>query len=99
VLYYVRDQAQRKKISINKIAYSLQKSLITPLIRKSLGACQKYDIKTLVVGGGVAANSMLRHELNKESSLKNIRVFFPPLSLCTDNAAMTAGLGYWSIKK
>ncbi|MEN6499944.1 MAG: tRNA (adenosine(37)-N6)-threonylcarbamoyltransferase complex transferase subunit TsaD, partial [Rectinema sp.] len=48
-------------------------------------------IQTVVVGGGVAANAYLRRELEKQQGLS---VYFPPLSLCGDNAAMVAGIAW-----
>ena len=94
VLYYVRNQTKKNNILLNKIAYSFQNSVVETLVKKSIGACLRKKVKTLLVGGGEAANSMLRSRISKEAEKHNIRVFFPPLDLCLDNAAMIAGLGY-----
>lgn len=94
VLYYVKKHQTLKNFSTKEVAYAFQKSVVDTLIKKCLEACQKYSIKTLLIGGGVAANSTLRSELLKKASLKKIKVYFPALKLCLDNAAMIAGLAY-----
>ena len=94
VLYHHRDHEHHKEFSTAKTAYSFQDSVVSILAKKSISACRKLKIKTLVVGGGVAANTALRAKLNDEASRYDINVYFPPLSLCTDNAAMIAGLGF-----
>ncbi len=75
------------------IAAGFQKSVIENLVYKCKLALKRYNIKTLVVGGGVAANSLLRKELNLLKK-DNIKVHLAPLKYCTDNGANTAGLGY-----
>ncbi|MFA5060266.1 MAG: tRNA (adenosine(37)-N6)-threonylcarbamoyltransferase complex transferase subunit TsaD [Candidatus Omnitrophota bacterium] len=94
VLYYVRDHKMKKDFSPEKIAFAFQDSVTTVLVNKSLRLCKEMKIPTLLIGGGVAANSMLRKKLSVESKKQNIRVFLPSLGLCMDNAAMIAGLGY-----
>ena len=59
----------------------------------------KLKIKTLLLGGGVAANSALRQQLKIAAAQNGIHVHFPHLSLCMDNAAMIAGLGFHLIKE
>jgi N6-L-threonylcarbamoyladenine synthase len=63
-------------------------------VEKSLKACQKLRVNTLLVGGGVAANSSLRTTLRAQALSQGVDVFFPPMVLCLDNAAMIAGLAY-----
>ncbi len=94
VLYYARDQWNPATTPVNHIAYSFQESVVTNLVSRCREICVKKKIKTLLIGGGVAANSALRERLTQEGEKNNIRVFFPPLNLCLDNAAMIAGLGY-----
>ncbi len=72
------------------LAAAFQHCAIKILLRSVLKACKDTGLKTLVAGGGVAANSYLRECLAKEG----LNCIFPPLSLCTDNAAMVAGLAY-----
>lgn len=97
VLYYVRKHRHLKKPVLRQIAYAFQKSVVSVLTNKCIEACKKTNIRILIVGGGVAANSELRRRLSDEAEKNNIAVFFPPVSLCIDNAAMVAGLGYHSL--
>ncbi len=99
VLYHLRREKTVDEETTKKIAYAFQKSVVAVLIEKCISACQKKKIKTLVVGGGVAANSSLRQRLELRAREEGIKVFLPPLSLCTDNAAMIAGLAYHLRKK
>ena len=73
------------------IAAAFQKTAIDILADRLLKAARHTGLGTVVAGGGVAANSYLRERLKQENDLQ---VIFPSLSLCTDNAAMIAGLGY-----
>ena len=93
VLYYVQKHANEKTFSKSRIAYAFQKSVVEVLCEQSINACVSAGIKTLLVGGGVAANSALRQLLAEQGKKMGIAVFFPPMSLCLDNAAMIAGLG------
>ena len=91
VLYYRR---KNPSADVRKIAYSFQDSVVSILIKKALEACRKKKIRTLLLGGGVAANSALRERLTQQAQEKDVQVFFPPMSLCLDNAAMIAGLAF-----
>jgi len=84
------DLPEREKADF---AASFQRAAITALIRKLHRALEHYDeIQSIIVGGGVSANSRLRRELNELSSKHNITVRVPPMAYCLDNAAMIAGL-------
>jgi N6-L-threonylcarbamoyladenine synthase len=72
------------------IAASFQDTVARSLARKTIRCALDYGIETIVVGGGVAANSGLRDRLIEATADRNLRVYFPPLKLCTDNAAMIA---------
>ena len=80
----------------SNIAASFQHTAIKILLRAIKNALEETKLTTLVAGGGVAANSLLRKKLLE---LQGISSIFPPLSLCTDNAAMVAGLGYQYLKR
>ena len=73
------------------IAASFQKAAVDILLRSLFNAIEDTGLKTIVAGGGVAANSYLREVLSEK---KDLRIIFPSLSLCGDNAAMIAGLAY-----
>ncbi|MCR4337921.1 MAG: tRNA (adenosine(37)-N6)-threonylcarbamoyltransferase complex transferase subunit TsaD [Candidatus Omnitrophica bacterium] len=94
VLYHHRQHHQEKDFSAAEVAAAFQHNVVSALVEKSIQACLAKKVKTLLVGGGVAANSALRQSLVEEGRVKGINVFFPPLTLCLDNAAMSAGLGF-----
>ena len=98
VLYYVNAHRKLKGFSTEKIAYSFQKSVTQVLIEKCFAVCRKKNIKTLLIGGGVAANSALRAGLAARGKEEMIDVHFPPMPLCLDNAAMIAGLAFHQLR-
>ncbi|HPE88567.1 MAG TPA: tRNA (adenosine(37)-N6)-threonylcarbamoyltransferase complex transferase subunit TsaD [Spirochaetia bacterium] len=73
------------------LAAAFEKAAVDMLVSRLLRALDDTGIRTVVAGGGVAANTYLRSRL---AGRPGLRVLFPPLSLCGDNAAMVAGLGY-----
>lgn len=80
------------------IAASFEMAMIETLLKKSERALQETDCSQLVIAGGVSANQTLRI-LSQKLSRKNIRVFFPRLELCTDNAAMVAYNGFLRLSR
>jgi N6-L-threonylcarbamoyladenine synthase len=72
------------------LAASFQEAVVDCLVGKSLLALARTGLTTLCVGGGVAANGCLRARLEGEASRHGVRLFIPPLRLCTDNAVMGA---------
>jgi len=94
VLYYTQKNKNKPDYSPAKVAYAFQESVVAVLVEKSLQACRKLKVNTLIIGGGVAANSALRASLKERAANQGVEVFFPPMVLCLDNAAMIAGLAY-----
>ena len=86
------DQDYEK--SPENIAAGFQKTAINILLKRLYRAQKDTGITRIVAGGGVAANSYLRSALAKKQKAAGWEIVFPPLPLCTDNAAMIAGLGY-----
>jgi len=75
------------------VAASFQASVIDVLTEKTVRAAEEFNVKQVLVAGGVAANQGLRRKLEKEFAKRETKLFIPPLSLCTDNAAMIAAAG------
>ena len=96
VLYYVQRHACAQAADI---ATSFQEAVIEALIKKSFLACKMKRVKRLVMGGGVVINERLRERFLDASGHSGIKVYFPDKSLCMDNAAMVAGLGYHLFRK
>lgn len=101
VLYHVKGHGRTKRdvdvISENEkkdIAAGFQQAALTVLANKSFKAAEEYGAKSILIGGGVARNNALRELFEKKAIKKHINTYFPRPELCTDNAAMVAGLGY-----
>jgi N6-L-threonylcarbamoyladenine synthase len=75
------------------VAASFQEAVCDVLTAKAVDACRDKGIETLVIGGGVAANSRIRSLAEERASRHGIRVRVPRPGLCTDNGAMVAALG------
>ncbi|MBI4355372.1 MAG: tRNA (adenosine(37)-N6)-threonylcarbamoyltransferase complex transferase subunit TsaD [Candidatus Omnitrophica bacterium] len=96
VLYHVRGQPMHNGASVrtvNDVAASFQRVTVEALVRKAIAASLRVKARRLIVGGGVAANQALRQALTRAGRAAGVRVWFPPMALCIDNAAMIAGLG------
>jgi N6-L-threonylcarbamoyladenine synthase len=73
---------------------SFQRAIVDDLVSKTLAAAREYDIATLFVSGGVAANCELRRTFEERAAKEGMPVFFPSRPLSTDNAAMIAAAAY-----
>jgi N6-L-threonylcarbamoyladenine synthase len=85
-------QEQGRSLPIEDLAASFQAAVVDVLVDKTLMAADEFDVQEIIVAGGVSANKRLRERMMAESKRP---VHIPPLSLCTDNAAMIAGAGYY----
>ncbi|WP_078429382.1 tRNA (adenosine(37)-N6)-threonylcarbamoyltransferase complex transferase subunit TsaD [Alkalihalobacterium alkalinitrilicum] len=81
------------------LAASFQESVIDVLVTKTKRATEEYEVKQLLLAGGVAANRGLRERLEGEFGHSEIDLVIPPLSLCTDNAAMIGAAASLMLKK
>ncbi|MUL37624.1 tRNA (adenosine(37)-N6)-threonylcarbamoyltransferase complex transferase subunit TsaD [Gloeocapsopsis dulcis] len=88
VLRLVQQLENTPPLPVENIAASFQESVARSLTKRAIACARDYGLNTITVGGGVAANSGLRHHLTTAATANNLRVLFPPLKFCTDNAAM-----------
>jgi N6-L-threonylcarbamoyladenine synthase len=87
---------------IADLAAGFQEAIVEPLAVKTAEAAREFAARTVVLAGGVAANALLRDRLLQEVSERSspdVVVAYPPLALCTDNAAMVAGAAAWIIRR
>jgi len=81
------------RLTLDLVA-SFQHALIEDLVGKTLAAAEAYNVATLFVTGGVAANQELRQTFEREGAKQGLPVYFPSRPLSTDNAAMIAAAAY-----
>ncbi|MDH7497181.1 MAG: tRNA (adenosine(37)-N6)-threonylcarbamoyltransferase complex transferase subunit TsaD [Syntrophomonadaceae bacterium] len=80
--------------SVNDLAAEFQAALVDVLVEKTVHAARHTGVRTVLLAGGVAANSRLREALAERAAASGLQLFYPPLSLCTDNAAMVAACAH-----
>ena len=87
-----------EELNKEDLAASFQKVATSSIVNKTRKALIDYDIKNLIVAGGVAANNGLREEVQKIGEELNIDVTIPSMKYCTDNGTMIAAAGYYAYK-
>ena len=80
------------------LAASFLGKVVDILCKKTLKAAKDKNVKTIILAGGVAANSLLRSQLTEQGAKLGIKVYYPSMKLCTDNAAMIAEAAYFKLK-
>ncbi|AAO36898.1 tRNA (adenosine(37)-N6)-threonylcarbamoyltransferase complex transferase subunit TsaD [Clostridium tetani] len=100
VLNYLNTM-EMKKEEINRadVAASFQKAVVDFLVDNTMKAAKIKKVDEIAVAGGVAANSCLRDTIVKEGEKNNIKILFPSIKLCTDNAAMIGSAAYFQFLK
>ena len=100
VINLVHNEEQKgNKINIEDLATTFQDNVIEIITKKTMKALKEYNVKTLIMSGGVAANKGLRERLNILCEENNIEFTVPKIEYCTDNAAMIASAGYYAYQK
>lgn len=98
VVNYIHNLNQRgEKYNAADICASFSAEAVDLLVDTAIEAARRTGLKKIVLAGGVAANSYLRSKMESEGRKRNFEVIYPPLKLCTDNAAMIAMRAYYSV--
>ncbi|MFD5213411.1 tRNA (adenosine(37)-N6)-threonylcarbamoyltransferase complex transferase subunit TsaD [Microbacterium sp. NPDC058345] len=87
-----RAEANGEQIPVADVAAGFREAVVDVLVTKALAACADRGVPRLLLGGGVIANRRLREVATERAAAAGVTVRIPPLSLCTDNGAMIAGL-------
>jgi N6-L-threonylcarbamoyladenine synthase len=95
VITYVRKHPD---VSVANVAASFQEAVVDVLVTKARRAAAELGAKSLVIGGGVAANSVLRERVLDACIADGYQPFLPSRSMCTDNAAMVAAAAWWRLQ-
>ena len=93
------EEQRGNQINKEDLATSFQEVVVDIIAKKTLKALKDYNVKNLILAGGVAANNGLRNKLSTVCAENNIDCSFPPIKYCTDNAAMIATAGYFLYKQ
>jgi N6-L-threonylcarbamoyladenine synthase len=97
VINYIHNEKQRgNDIDVPRICASFQDEAVEQIVKKSVFALKEFGYDKIVLAGGVSANARLREMMDEEASKIGASVFYPPIKLCTDNAAMIASAGYYN---
>jgi N6-L-threonylcarbamoyladenine synthase len=97
VINHIHNEKQRgNEIYVPDICASFQAEAVDQVVSKSIEALKKFNYDKIILAGGVSANKHLREQMDKKATEIGAKVYYPPLSLCTDNAAMIASAGYFN---
>lgn len=100
VINLVHNETQRgNEIRKEDIACSFQNRVVEILSKKTMKALKEYNVKNLIIAGGVSANSGIRNKFKELCEKEGINLTIPNIKYCTDNAAMIAAAGYFAYKK
>ncbi len=81
---------------LESLAKEFETAVVDVLVAKTIRAAKEHKVKTILLGGGVAANFQLRERMKKEAESLGIKIFIPPADLCTDNAIYIATAAYFN---
>ncbi len=96
VINIIHNASQKgEEIDVPVMAATVRCRVCDMLIDNTVKACEKLGYKTLALAGGVSANSELRSRMTEECKKRNIKLYYPPLKYCGDNAAMVGVQGYY----
>ena len=90
------EKLSEDELETNKadIAASFQEAVVDVLVSKTIAAATNKGVRHVTISGGVAANSRLRSMMKTQVEASGMKLFYPSMALCTDNAAMIAAAGY-----
>ncbi len=99
VLNYSKKVDVKNKNIVNDICAGFRMAIAETLIYKTFEAAKKYSLNSIVLGGGVSCNSLIRNMFKKEGKKNKIKIFIPSPIYCTDNATMIAKVAYYKVLK
>ena len=81
-------------VQVDDLAAEFQQAVVEVLVEKTIQASREFSARSILIAGGVAANQLLRTAMTAAAQADSLPVYYPSMVLCTDNAAMIAGLAY-----
>ena len=97
--YLNKAKMKGEEINAADVAASFQQAVLDVLVEKTVRAAVEHGVDTILLAGGVAANGTLREQLQKAAEEHQIQVHYPPVSFCTDNAAMIGAAAHYKAVK
>lgn len=95
-LNYLNEARQKKQdVPLADFAASFQWAIIDVLTQKLMAAAEAHGVNQVILSGGVAANRTFREHVEAEAQARGMELLYPPVQLCTDNAAMIGSAGYF----
>jgi len=94
----VRTVDRRPELATEDVAASFQEAVVDVLVAKAARATAAVGARGLCIGGGVAANSLLRARIAEAADRLGVPAYLPTMAMCTDNAAMVAAAGTWRLQ-
>jgi N6-L-threonylcarbamoyladenine synthase len=95
VINHVR---QHPEVTTADVAASFQQAVVDVLVAKTIRAVERTGVRSVALGGGVAANSLLRQRMEEESAARGWHLVLPSRAMCTDNAAMIASAAWYRLR-
>ena len=92
-------EQKKERVPVEDVCASFQKAAVDVLVQHTMDAAVTTGFQTICLAGGVAANNFLRAAFDKACKEKGITLHYPPLQLCTDNAAMIASSGFFAYQQ
>lgn len=89
-----KKMEKRGEANLYDLAAEFEHALVEVLVEKTIRAAKKYGVRTVLMAGGVAANQYLRELILQQAQQQDLNLYYPSLPLCTDNAAMIAGVAH-----
>jgi N6-L-threonylcarbamoyladenine synthase len=100
VLRHVKAERDAgRKVDAADLAASFQEAIVDVQVSKTMQAVRDRGVESILLGGGVVANSRLRERIEKAGAEAGLRVLIPSMQLCTDNGAMIALAGVWRLER
>lgn len=97
-MLYLKDKGDLDDAQTHDFTASFQYAIVEVLLRKTIKALEEHSLKTLLLAGGVAANSELRSTFTEYCKEHDIKLFYPSAEYCTDNAAMIGAAAQFKYK-